>query len=125
MTDFILPPEDEEYLTANFPSRWEKCVEDSKRGIVISGYELPSAIYSCDTSNLMIIIPPDYPTGLIDMFYFDPALSRKDGGAINAVSPESHFGKSWQRWSRHYPWEPGKHSIITHISYVQNLLMYD
>ena len=120
MIVFSLPDEDEELLTANFPSQWGKCTEGTKRGIIISEYRLPDGIYTRDKSDLMLIIPTDYPVGMIDMFYFDPALSRKNGKPIAALVCETHFERNWQRWSRHYIWEPGIHSIISHVSYVQN-----
>lgn len=124
MTDFALPDEDLEYLDAHFPGQWEKVSEGSKYGIIISDYQLPD-LYTPDKSDLMLIIPADYPTGMLDMFYFSPAISRKDGRGINALTDENHFERQWQRWSRHYTWEPGNHSIVSHISYVYNQLKYE
>lgn len=124
MTDFALPDEDLEYLDAHFPGQWGKVSEGSKYGIIISGYQLPD-LYTPDKSDLMLIIPADYPTGMLDMFYFSPGISRKDGRVINALTEENHFERQWQRWSRHYKWEPGTHSIVSHISYVYNQLKYE
>ena len=128
MTDIPLPDEDLEYLNANFPKRWRRVVEEgdsNRRGIIISDYKLPANIYTVKKSNLMIIIPIDYPTSMIDMFYFVPHLERKDAMQINALATEAYFDETWQRWSRHYTWEPGKHSIVSHISYVGNQLKHD
>lgn len=125
VADFLLPDEDEEFLTAHFPSRWCKREEEGEIGIIISDYPLPADLYTADKSDLMLIIPADYPTSGLDMFYFSPELSRKDGRTINAIAKEIHFEREWQRWSRHYEWEPGTDSIVSHISYVSNQLKHD
>ncbi len=125
MADFILTEEDKEFLTSNFPSQWDGCSEDDKKGIIIRDYRLPADIYTPDKADLMLIIPDDYPLAELDMFYFCPELSRKDGRAINAIAQETHFGREWQRWSRHYEWHPGAHSIVSHVSYVWNQLEHD
>ena len=118
---FPLPAEDTEYLKANFPQSWEYLVEGSKKGILISQYLLPEG-YSPQKADLMIMIPDNYPAANIDMFYFFPDVSRKDGTAIEALNGEIHFEKNWQRWSRHYKWRAGTDNIATHVSYIQNQL---
>ncbi len=121
MVDFLLPNEDREYLTVTFHNKWDKCVEGSKKGIIISGYQLPRG-YEPKKSDLMIIIPDNYPVAKIDMFYFSPFIQREDGKVIGALENETHFGKDWQRWSRHYDWRDGIDNIATHISYITNEL---
>ena len=123
MTDLLLPSEDIEYLNANFPN-WKLLFENSKNGIRIPDYQLPSG-YTPEKSNLMIIIPSNYPTAKIDMFYFYPCIRKKDGTGIEALSKEVHFGENWQRWSRHYDWRAGIDSIATHISYIYNQLKFE
>ena len=122
---FNLLPEDEEYLNANFPSLWEYVTEGGKNGIIIREYPVPEDMYTASKSDLMIIIPTEYPTAALDMFYFCPPLTRNSGAGINAISIENHFGFTWQRWSRHYQWVPGECSIVTHISWVANQLRYN
>ena len=117
--EYPLPEDDVEFLNADY--EWEQTLEGSKKGLLIHNYTLPDG-YTPRTSNLMILIPPDYPMGMIDMFYFCPAISRKYGGPISALVHESHFGQEWQRWSRHYDWRPGIDNIATHIIYVGNQL---
>ena len=112
--------EDIAYLSANFDD-WQPHEEEGKYGIVILDYKLP-AKYITERSDLMIIIPADYPVGQLDMFYFSPGVSRKDGKEIDTLAVELHFGKDWQRWSRHYEWDPNIHSIISHIEWIQNIL---
>ena len=117
---FPLPKEDVEYLKVNLFD-WKPCAEGSKKGIVISNYQLPSG-YIPNKSDLLIIIPDNYPTAKIDMFYFSQNIVRKDGLKIDKLENVTYFGKTWQRWSRHYDWRPGIDSLATHISYIRNEL---
>ena len=119
---FLLPNEDTEYLKV-FP-KWKRFIEGSKKGLVILNYRLPEG-YIPKEADLMIMIPDNYPTANIDMFYFSPDIKREDGAAIGALSNETHFGRNWQRWSRHYDWRAGVDNIVTHISYVYNQLKFE
>ncbi|MCZ0932108.1 MAG: hypothetical protein OXJ52_03030 [Oligoflexia bacterium] len=120
MTNFSLPPEDIEYLNVNYPN-WKPQFEDSKNGIIICNYLLPKG-YNPEKSDLMLLIPDNYPTAKIDMFYFSPDINRIDQANIEALSPETHFQRNWQRWSRHYDWRVGIDNISTHITYICNQL---
>ena len=117
---YLLPPEDIEFLEG-MKYDWHQCVEGGKRGLVISGYQLPRG-YTPDVVDLMLLIPTDYPIAGIDMFYFSPGVTRSDRSPINKLRHEDHFDKQWQRWSRHPIWRPGIDSIATHITYVGNQL---
>lgn len=116
----FLSSEDIEFLNGNCLN-WVACTEPAKNGIEIQGYCLPTG-YMPETASLMVIIPPNYPAGLIDMFYFSPDVYRADRRGINALSNEVHFEKAWQRWSRHYQWRPGVDNVATHITFVKNIL---
>ncbi|MCZ0933409.1 MAG: multiubiquitin domain-containing protein [Oligoflexia bacterium] len=120
---FLFPNEDTEYLKVNFP-KWKRLIEESKKGLVILNYRLPEG-YIPKKADLMVMIPDNYPTANIDMFYFSPDIKRKDGVAIGALNNETHFGRNWQRWSRHYNWRAGVDNIVTHISYVYNQLEFE
>ena len=122
---YHLPPDDTQYLDENFPSQWRKTVEgNGKFGLLIDDFPIANG-YSVDNSTLMLLIPIGYPGSMLDMFYFDPPLSKLNGSQINALASEIHFGRTWQRWSRHYSWQPGVDSIITHIEYVKNELYHE
>ena len=117
---YELLPEDTEYLEANYSSKWEKITEGSgKSGLLISNFPVPAG-YTIAQSTLMVLIPSGYPGSALDMFYFDPPLHKSNGTSINALAPEDHFGRTWQRWSRHYSWEPGKDCFMGHIEYLKN-----
>lgn len=120
----LLPDEDIEYLNDGFPGQWENISENGMQGIVIKDYELPQG-YTVDKADLMVLIPPEYPVGELDMFYFSPDLARKDGKGIGNLAPTPHFSRSWQQWSRHYDWEPGQHNLISHISFIHNQMKFD
>ena len=117
---YPLPQEDTEFLNENGHT-WNQEIEGDKRGLIISNYKLPSG-YAPREVTMMLLIPSDYPTAKVDMFYFSPGASREDGVTIGALSEEEHFGRRWQRWSRHYDWHPGEHNLAYHITYVGNQL---
>ena len=120
MTVDFLHPEDKEFLAANGYD-WTCQEEVGKRGLIIQNYRLPAG-YTPEQSDLMLLIPANYPAGAIDMFYFVPSIARIDGLDISALAPEIHFERTWQRWSRHYQWQPGIDNIATHICFVGNQL---
>ena len=120
LKDLPLTDDDKEFLNANFDC-WEPVAEDGKHGIIIHEYTLPEK-YTPECSDLMIIIPNDYPASALDMFYFSPDISRKDEGGIDHLASEHHFGQSWQRWSRHYTWDPNIHNIVHHMFFVRYVL---
>lgn len=75
--------------------------------------------------DVLTIIPPTYNSGKLDMFWFNPALSRVDGAAIDRAevygNPHSkhHNGKEYCRWSRHdsnNPWHPREDDIRTWLN---------
>lgn len=116
-----LLPEDEEYLNSNYPGRW-KLVSDSpeKVGLVIRDFPVPDG-YTASAATLMLLIPSGYPGSMVDMFYFlMPGLEKTSRAPVGALAREDHFSQQWQRWSRHYQWEPGRDSVASHIEYVKN-----
>ena len=117
-----LPEEDLEFLMAEYPRRWKLVNEGDKVGLIIKNYQLPRG-YTPEKSDLLLLVPSDYPAGMIDMFYFDPEVFREDGLSIAESSQESHFERTWQRWSWHYEWRPGVDSVATHVTYVKNQLI--
>ena len=118
---FPLSDEDIEYLNANFGC-WKPLFGGGEYGIIIWNYPLPSSKYTPEKSDLMIIIPADYPVAGIDMFYFSDDIVRTDGATIACLADENHFNRNWQRWSRHYKWDPNSHNVIYHLSWVMDTL---
>ena len=119
---YELLPEDAEYLNAHHPGAWRKVMEGvGKFGLVVQPFPIPDG-YVERESTLMLLVPSGYPGVPIDMFYLHPPIQRRDGNAIAALAEESHFGTTWQRWSRHYEWHPGEDTVATHIEYAKNEL---
>ena len=119
---YDLPCEDVEYLDSNYPSGWKKIAEgNGKFGLLIENFSIPGG-YTTEVSTLMLLIPSGYPGAALDMFCFDPPLEKSNGSSMGTLVSETHFSRSWQRWSRHYTWQPGVDSIVTHIEYVKNQL---
>ena len=119
---YALLPEDVEYLNAHYPSLWRKDMEgEGKFGLFVCPYALPEGYAESETT-LMVLVPSGYPGVPIDMFYLNPPIHRRDGAPINALADESHFGVTWQRWSRHYQWNPGEDNLVAHLEYVRHEL---
>jgi hypothetical protein len=118
---FELPVEDIEFLES-MGLVWETVSEGSTHCVVIYGYyNIPDG-YNQKTADLHVRIDRTYLDTQIDMVYFSPPLSRKDGKSIKAISDHSFDGRVWQRWSRHRttlnPWRIGIDNIETHITLI-------
>ena len=119
---YELLSDDVEYLNAHHGSEWEKVAEGAgKFGLIVRGFGVPDGYVQSETT-LMLLVPSGYPGVPIDMFYLDPPIGKRNGGAIPALAYETHFGATWQRWSRHYEWTPGQDNIVSHIRYVSEEL---
>ena len=85
---------------------------------VFRQFKLPEG-YNVDVADLAIMVPSNYPLGRLDMFYFSPALSRKDAKPIGALTSTTLEGKNYQRWSRHRtpanPWNPEIDNLESHV----------
>ena len=118
---FDLLLEDIEYLNENHPEKWGPIGEEGEYGLLIEEYGLPAG-YTRSTANLMILMPSGYPGTPLDMFFLDPPVEKANGKEIARVSIQQHFMRSWQRWSRHYEWNPGEDSLHRHIEHVRAAL---
>jgi hypothetical protein len=119
---FQLPEADVEGLEAA-GLQWETI---GAGWLLVHGYGLPGG-YNVDRASLALQIPGGYPTTSLDMVFFNPILSRRDGRPIPATQAIMHIdGANWQRWSRHYspahPWIPGEYNVITHLALVRHWL---
>lgn len=122
--EFDLPPEDVEYLEAGgLP--WET----SRQGgmwLLIHEYPIPPG-YTNSQSSAALKIPSGYPDAQIDMVFFYPHLTLRNGRAIAASQAVQKIdGKDWQRWSRHRtsqnPWRCGVDCVATHMQQVDHWL---
>lgn len=117
---FKLPHDDEAFLDDR-GLQWETIIDNGVRWLLIHELPAPSG-YNHDHVTAAIRIETNYPPGPLDMVYFYPELARTDAKPIRAPSPQNIEGRQFQRWSRHYPWNPAKDSLASHILRVQNWL---
>jgi hypothetical protein len=123
--DFKLAAEDEEYLDS-LKLPWETVRElNGTLLLIIGGWSLPAG-YNVPLAKLVLVIPQGYPDTQVDMAYFSPALSRRDGKQINNLSSIQWQVGTFQQWSRHRtganPWRPGTDDFSTHLSLVDDFL---
>lgn len=122
--EFILPPEDIEFLDAE-SYEWETIRDNKANWLIVKNFTLPDG-YDHSIVSMALRIEPTYPDTQIDMMYFLPALQRTDGHKIGALSNQAIRADTWQRWSRHRtgqnPWRPGVDNVSTHFHLVKYLL---
>ena len=123
--EFDLSSDDQGFLDS-LGLTWEAIRERGQLWILIHNFEPPFG-YIQEKVSMAINIPSAYPRAQLDMVYFFPALSRKDGHRIGALATLHLDGKSWQRWSRHRtvknPWREGVDNVSTHYALIENWLI--
>lgn len=122
--EFNLPSFDEAFLnTLGRP--WETVIDGGTRWVLIHD-RVPPAGYTVQKVSEAHRIDAGYPDTQLDMVYFSPALQRKDGRSIGALSNQLIGGAAWQRWSRHreasHPWRAGIDDLSSHMLLVDHWL---
>ena len=104
-----LPVEDTEYL-AERGIVYEVREEGGMICLLFPGWPLPAGL-NASSVDVLIRLAPGYPDIPPDMWWVDPPLRDAAGSEIPATqSMESHLGRTWQRWSRHFSagqWQAG------------------
>jgi len=121
---FDLPEEDTKFLD-DYTLPWEAIV-DGSMWVLLHEFQTPPG-YNHAKVTAAIRIETGYPTAALDMVYFFPALSRKDGQPIKAAEATQQVdGKTYQRWSRHRtavnPWKVGQDNIGSHVFLIEDWL---
>ena len=122
--DFDLLPQDEKFLE-EYGLPWET-ISDGSQWVLI--HEFPTHDgYNHLRVTLAIRLETGYPNTELNMVYFFPALTRKDGRVIGATkSKQAIDGKTYQRWSRHRtaenPWRVGFDGLETHVYLIEDWL---
>jgi hypothetical protein len=122
--EFELQAEDAAFLEKQ-GLLWESLVFGTTTWLYIYDYPIPDG-YNVTTCTLALRIPPQYPVPEIDMAYFMPALARKDGRQLHAVTTPTINGQVLQQWSRHRAagdWQPGIDNLSTHLFLVKSWLI--
>jgi hypothetical protein len=121
---FELPSFDTQYLGTT-GLEWETLIEGDGRWLLLHNWPVRAG-YNVDRALVALQLPPGYPDAAIDMAYFAPHLSRKDGKSINNLADHTLDGKTLQRWSRHRtdaaPWRPGEDDVSSHLVLVDDWL---
>lgn len=94
--------------------------------LLIKNFEVSAGGFAPATTELMIRIPPQYPMTPLDMWYCNPPIRVAATGQFAVASEvmESHFGRSWQRFSRHLngTWRPGLDGVRSFFTLIQREL---
>ena len=99
---------------------------DGMTCVVFPRWPLPAGL-NCEASDLLIRLHPGYPDVQPDMWWFSPAVHLADGCSLprtNAV--ETYFGRSWQRWSRHFnsgQWQSGVDGLESYLALIRQELV--
>lgn len=87
------------------------------RFLVFPKYELPNS-YEPRVTQLLVKLPPQFPTASPDMFWCCPRVRLAHGGAPQATSFETLLGERWQRFSWHLQpgqWVPGVSDLRSYM----------
>lgn len=122
----FLPEFDREYLDEK-EYEYKEEIDGNQKGLIIKNWLLPVDKFSADKSDLLILLPPQYPDVPPDMFYFFPDLLLKAANRYPRATEAKHTFKSvnWQRWSRHLDanhWRKGVDGIHTYLKRVDEAL---
>lgn len=93
--------------------------------VLVRGFRLPNG-FDHTEADLLLRLSPGYPDVPPDMWWFDPPVALASGKAIPATDVrESHLGRTWQRWSRHFAqgqWRSGVDSLETFLALIHREL---
>lgn len=119
----MLREQDRDTLTATGLS-YATSGEAGMTNLVLKGFPVPPGL-STDKVDLLLRLPLGFPDAAPDMFWVSPALTTTAGVTIPGTElPETHVGRTWQRWSRHIAqqWRPGVDNLETYLAYVRRCL---
>ncbi len=121
---FDLLPEDEKFLQ-EYGLPWE-AIFDGSQWVLLKDFPTHEG-YEQPTVTAAVRMETGYPNTPLDMVYFYPAITRKDGRQIGATqATQTIDGRMFQRWSRHRtsqnPWRVGFDSLGSHILLIEDWL---
>ena len=99
---------------------------DGMTCVVLPEWPLPAGL-DREVSDLLIRLHPGYPDVQPDMWWFAPAVHLADGRELPQTNViETYFGRSWQRWSRHFnggQWKPGIDGLESYLALIRHELL--
>lgn len=89
--------------------------------VVVFDHPLPEGLQP-DRTDLLLRLPAGFPDQAPDMFWMSPAVTAAGRTIPGTGQTESHLGRTWQRWSRHYQafWRPGIDDLATVLAIVRS-----
>ncbi len=106
-------PEDDRRFLSERSYDWALHQDGAQGGfLILRNFDVVGGGFTPPQTDLMIRIPPQYNMAPLDMWYCDPPVRIVATGQFAPASEvsEQHFGRTWQRFSRHLPsgvWRPG------------------
>ena len=120
-----LPPFDVAYLNERGVAH-EVAADSNMTCVVIPRWPLPHG-FDRDVADLLIRLSPGYPDVPPDMWWFSPPVNLKNGKALPATDVvETHLGRRWQRWSRHFnngQWQSGVDGLGNFLALIRQDLV--
>jgi len=119
--EFALLPVDEAHLS-RLGIRWDTIARGGRRWLILRSYQLPTG-YTTGRVDIAIDVPASYPGAQLDMFYCHPHLRLTSGGVIPQTEAAERIEDiSFQRWSRHRPWDAARDNLSTHLALIDESL---
>src|SRR5688572_29790815 len=86
--------------------------------IEVAGLELPAG-WSKSSTNLLLLVPPGYPTQRPNGFETDPDLRLANNNMPAGSGQSSHLGRSWLHfcWQPGQPWDNNKDALWKHVAF--------
>jgi hypothetical protein len=116
-----LPKADADYLTGRGIVH-EIVTEGGMTCVVLRAWRLPAG-FDRESSHLLIRLNPGYPDVHPDMWWFDPPVRLANGQSVPATEvTETHLGRTWQRWSRHFTngqWKSGVDGLESYLALIR------
>lgn len=100
----------------------EVALESGMTCVLFPSWPLPTG-FDHGSADLLIRLAPGYPDVNPDMWWFDPPVHLADGAGLPATEViETHLGRSWQRWSRHFnngQWQSGVDGLESYLALIR------
>lgn len=117
-------PEDDEAFLRGKGFDWSLIPDGDGGLLVVKNYAISAIKYDRAVTDLMIRIPAQYNMAKLDMWYTDPPLKFNGSNQFPhlAATFETHGGRSWQRFSRHFPegvWRPGIDGLPMFFTFIK------
>lgn len=118
----MLPTPDIKFLTER-GYQYEVRDESGMTCVLLSAWPVPTG-YQQSHTDLLLRLASGYPDVPPDMWWCDPALILLNGSQPQATEVrEECLGRTWQRWSRHFPdpshWRSGIDSLESYLARVR------